>query len=266
MILSISRLIVVLAPLSYSTYVTTRRVFLAIILKYIIIITFIAVCNKFWMIAFVETVHTCLVSFGSFGANSVPYKNIVPYMILMGTVCILILSLVVMIKLKMLTMKNVSKIRNRHVIATAIELLLLVGVFTICTASITIFAFLAIFKVLAKTNLTFTIAFAYIAKFLFYLQPVLNPLVYVLRRADYKDEIIKKIGQIRTSESQGCVQISPMSSNNPRPVTIKNNSRSMLPTMAPGVGAAKITTRQASRNADSGAKVSSKTSLDEFRH
>ena len=195
MVLSFTRVVIVLYPLAYKIWVTRRRVLYVIVAKYIFIGLFLTVSNPLWTSIFIPSVQSCFVSYTRDNKDHVPHVNVIPYIILMGSVIIVLLSAVVLAQFcGVYCSRGIRGGLANHraqMPGIARELLLLVAVYILTTFSIPMVAL----KRYLHINLTpqGEVVFAQVAKVLFYVGPVANPVIYALRRGEYRDTIASSI-------------------------------------------------------------------------
>ena len=187
--LSSTRVLIVTRPFVYRSYVTCGTIFKAILAKYTFLFVFTLVSNFFWDTRFSLMHNQCFVQYslhpnrGLFTETLVD-KLTLPALHLIGGAVIFLINAVVVAELVKIKMLGVVSGRTNQVVNAGVELVLLVTVYMVTTISIP-----AIFITsLAGTQLSpqKTAMFAFAAKFLFYLQPIVNPLIYVIRRPEYR--------------------------------------------------------------------------------
>ena len=178
--LSFTRMIVVLYPLAYRVWITQDRIIKTIICKYIFAICFLGASNPYWTIVYSPQIQTCFVSYSKTNID-IPHKNGMPYVILGGTTVILILTGVILIQLFKMSLVKERFTQNRvKSLAVARELAMLVAVFLLTTIGIPFLAFRKYFKfTLSHEENTIL---AQIIKILFYVGPVINPAIYTYSR------------------------------------------------------------------------------------
>ena len=191
MVLSFTRVVIVLYPLAYKIWVTRRRVVHVIVAKYLFIGIFLTVSNPLWTFIFIPSVQSCFVSYAGTVNDHVPHVNVIPYIILIGSVIIVLLSGVVLAQFCGIPCRRgvgggLAKHRAQMP-GIARELLLLVAVYLMTTFSVPMVAL----KHYLNFNLSpqGEVVFAQVAKVLFYVGPVANPVIYALRRGEYRDTL-----------------------------------------------------------------------------
>ena len=195
MVLSATRVVIVLYPLAYKIWVTRRRILYVILAKYIFIALFLTVSNPLWTLIFIPSVQSCFVSYASRDKDQVPHVNVIPYIILIGSVIIVLLSAVVLAQFCSMYCRGTTRsevVKHRaQMPGIARELLLLVAVYLLTTFSVPMVAL----KRYLNFNLTpqGEVVLAQIAKVLFYVGPVANPVIYALRRGEYRDTLASSI-------------------------------------------------------------------------
>ena len=193
MILSFTRVVIVIYPLAFKIWVTRQRVMHFIFAKYAFITIFLVISNPLWTFIFIPSIQSCFVSYGARVAGDlvVPYINVIPYIVLMGSAIIVLLSAVVMGQIcrQNFCGKRADGVtRNRaQMPSIARELLILVLIFILTNISIPILAL----KRYLDMNLSAEdeVVFAQVAKILFYVGPAANPVIYALRREDCRNNL-----------------------------------------------------------------------------
>lgn len=190
LILSVTRILIVLYPLMYRTYITCKHICITLLLKYIFLISFVTISNFFWETRFSILYRQCFVNYVRRGTvlglftEELRDKITLPILHLIGGLIIFGINAVVVFELIKIKLRKIIRDRSRHVMNAGVELTLLVGVYMITTISIPVIFFTDLLGVKLSEN---RIAlFSAIAKFLFYLQPIINPLIYVIRRPEYR--------------------------------------------------------------------------------
>lgn len=192
-VLSFTRVVIVIYPLAYKVWVTRQRIVHVILAKYVFITIFLVISNPLWNFFFIPSIQSCFVSYDQVIAldKVVPHINVIPYIVLLGSVIIVLLSAVVMgqILIQNFCGTKASRVtQNRaQMPCIARELLILVGIFILTNISIPLLAL----KRYLPWNLTpdSEIVFAQVAKILFYAGPAANPVIYALRREDYRNNL-----------------------------------------------------------------------------
>ena len=178
--LSFTRMIVVLYPLAYRVWITQDRIIKTIVCKYFFAICFLAASNPHWTIVYSPQIQTCFVSYSKTNID-IPHKNGMPYVILGGTTVILILTGVILVQLFKMSLVKERFTQNRvKSLAVARELAMLVAVFLLTTIGIPFLAFRKYFKFTLSPEEN--IILAQIIKILFYVGPVINPAIYTYSR------------------------------------------------------------------------------------
>lgn len=192
MVLSGTRVVIVLYPLAYKIWITRRRVLHVILAKYVFVALFLTVSNPLWTVIFIPRVQSCFVSYAG-TVSHVPHVNVIPYIILVGSVVIVLLSGVVLAQFCGIHCRARARV-SRHpgqMPGIARELLLLVAIYILTTFSVPMVAL----KRYLNINLTpdGEVVFAQVAKVLFYVGPVANPVIYALRRGEYRETLASSI-------------------------------------------------------------------------
>lgn len=198
LILSVSRALIVIFPLVYRSTVSCKHIFYALIGKYVILVAFVTFANFFWHSNFSLHHSQCLVSFSWGGAlddgftETLTDKMTLPMLHLIAGIVIFAINAVVVVQLAKIKLRKIVKGGgSKHVINAGVELVLLVAVYMVTTISIPLLFLMELLQV--KMNKDRVEIAAYIAKMLFYLQPIINPLIYVIRRPEYRNNMMRAI-------------------------------------------------------------------------
>ena len=211
LILSVTRILIVVYPLAYRSYFTCKHIYIALTGKYVFLFCFVIFSNPFWFTVFDDQRKACFASYGrpsndnlsggfNYRSHNLKQNRTLPALLITGGCVIFCLNMIVVIKLVHIKMKKIVKGRTSHVWNAGIELLLLVSVYMFTTISIpaVFITDLAHIK-LSPQQMALS---SFIAKFLFYLQPILNPLVYVIRRPEYRSNMKRAMTSLRRNDRQ----------------------------------------------------------------
>ena len=198
MVLSLTRVIIVIFPLGYKVWVTRRRMMYVITGKYLFIAVFLAVSNPLWTFIFLPAVQSCFVTYSTQPELlEVPHVNAIPYIILIGSVVIVLLSALVIGQV----WRNQCRGRrnlpagfqrgSNHIHNIARELVLLVVVYLLTTFSVPLLALAPHINIHMDPDQH--VVLAQVAKILFYVGPVANPLIYTLRHGEYRETLTSSL-------------------------------------------------------------------------
>jgi hypothetical protein len=189
LILSTTRLLIVMNPQIYRSYITCKHIHTALCAKYLFLVAFVGVSNFFWDTSFSLTYKQCFVSYVIGASSDVVTEDLgdkmtLPLLHILGGSVIFVINAIVIVELIKTRIKGIARYRMRHINNAGIELILLVTVYMITTVSIP-GVFLT--NILGVQLTADRIALmSCIAKLLFYLQPIINPIIYIIRRPEYR--------------------------------------------------------------------------------
>ena len=212
LILSVTRIFIFRRPLMYRSYVTCTRVTAALCIKYIVLCTFVGISNFFWVTRFNMQYKQCFASYARSGtgdsvrnssgrgadgggdregvasggriAEHFKDSPTMPSLHVAGGLVIFLINIVIVMYLVRTRVRKIARAHSTRITKAAVELVLLVFVYMITTVLVPII----FFSQKAGVNLTAgqSAITGCVAKILFYMQPIVNPLIYVVRRTEYQ--------------------------------------------------------------------------------
>ena len=189
LILSTTRVLIVMYPRMYRTYITCKYIYIALSAKYIFLVSFVGVSNFFWVPRFSLLYKQCFVSYVIGGTRGFVTEDLgdtmtLPILHIIGGFVIFVINAMVVVELIKIKITGLVKERRRHVNNAGYELILLVTVYMITTVSIPAVFLTNILGVQLTADKVAMISC--MAKLLFYLQPIINPIIYIVRRPEYR--------------------------------------------------------------------------------
>ena len=189
LILSMTRVLIVMYPHLHRSYITCKHIYIALCIKYLFLFSFVGVSNFFWVTRFSTVYKQCFVSYVVGVKNDVIREDLgdkmtLPILHMIGGVIIFVINALVIVKLLKIKMRGLAKDRTKHLNNAGIELILLVTVYMVTTVSIPGVFLANILGVQLTADKTALVSV--VAKLLFYLQPICNPIIYIIRRPEYR--------------------------------------------------------------------------------
>eukprot|EP00116_Pleurobrachia_bachei_P002073 sb/3462335/ len=210
LILSSNRALIIIFPLIYRSSVTCKHIFYTLVGKYIFLVAFVTFSNFFWVSNFSHHHSQCLVTYVWGGALStddgftetLTDKMTLPVLHLIAGAVIFAVNAVVVVQLVKIKLRKIVKGGgSKHVVSAGVELIILVAVYMVTTISIPVLFVMELLQVKISSD-GIEVA-AYIAKMLFYMQPIINPLIYVIRRTEYRNNMRRAMTSLHKNNHRG---------------------------------------------------------------
>ena len=142
LILSVTRVITIIFPVHYKELITTRRMYIALAGKYLILLGFVSISNPFWASKFSMKYKQCFVNYNHLGekpGSRVEWEGLdhnitVPILHVTVGIIIFLINMVVVCMLFRIKLKKLGKMPK--VFRAGVELVLLVAAYMITTISI----------------------------------------------------------------------------------------------------------------------------------
>ena len=190
LILSVTRVITIIFPVHYKELITTRRMYIALAGKYLILLGFVSISNPFWASKFSMKYKQCFVNYNHLGekpGSRVEWEGLdhnitVPILHVTAGIIIFLINMVVVCMLFRIKLKKLCKMPT--VFRAGVELVLLVAAYMITTISIPAIFITDLLDV--KLSPKQVSIFSFVAKVLFYIQPIVNPVIYIVQRPEYR--------------------------------------------------------------------------------
>ena len=129
-------------------------------------------------------------------------KMTLPVLHLIAGAVIFAVNAVVVVQLVKIKLRKIVKGGgSKHVVSAGVELIILVAVYMVTTISIPVLFVMELLQV--KISSDGVEVAAYIAKMLFYMQPIINPLIYVIRRTEYRNNMRRAMTSLHKIDHRG---------------------------------------------------------------